>query len=39
MHKIKPIDVTSKLLFPIWKMNEEDRDFTVMKIIIVRSEK
>ena len=31
--KIKPVDVTAKLLFPIWKMNEEDRDFTVMKII------
>ena len=37
--KIKPIDVTAKLLFPIWKMNEEDRDFTVMKIIIKGSEK
>ena len=37
--KIKPVDVTAKLLFPIWKMNEEDRDFTVMKIIIKGSEK
>ena len=37
--EIKPIDVTSKLLFPIWKMNEEDRDFTVMKIIIKGSQK
>ena len=37
--KIKPVDVTEKLLFPIWKMNEEDRDFTVMKIIIKGSEK
>ena len=23
--KIKPVDVTAKLLFPIWKMNEEDK--------------
>ncbi len=32
--KIRPIDVTAKLLFPKWKMNEEDRDFTVMRIVI-----
>ena len=30
--KIKPIDVTSKLLFPIWKMNEEDRDLSLIHI-------
>ena len=32
--KIKPIDVTSKLLFPKWEMKEGDKDFTVMRIII-----
>ena len=32
--KIKPIDVTSKLLFPKWEMKEGDRDFTIMRIII-----
>jgi len=31
---IRPIDVTSKLLFPKWKMKEGDQDFTVMRIIM-----
>ena len=33
-YKIRPIDLTAKLLFPKWKMDEDDRDFTVMRIII-----
>ena len=33
-HKIRPIDMTAKLLFPKWKMKEGDKDFTVMRIII-----
>lgn len=32
--KIKPIDVTAKLLFPKWEMKDGDKDFTVMRIII-----
>lgn len=32
--KIKPIDFTSKLLFPMWELKEGDEEFTVMKIII-----
>lgn len=32
--KIRPIDFTSKLLFPMWEMKEGDKDLTVMKIII-----
>ncbi|MEE2953615.1 MAG: saccharopine dehydrogenase C-terminal domain-containing protein [Bacteroidota bacterium] len=32
--KIKPIDVTTKLLFPKWEMKDGDKDFTVMRIII-----
>lgn len=32
--KIRPIDVTAKLLFPIWKMKPGEGDFTVMKVII-----
>jgi saccharopine dehydrogenase-like NADP-dependent oxidoreductase len=32
--KIKPIDFTSKLLFPLWELKEGDAEFTVMKIII-----
>jgi lysine 6-dehydrogenase len=31
---IRPIDVTSKLLFPKWEMKEGDKDFTVMRIIM-----
>jgi lysine 6-dehydrogenase len=32
--KIRPIDLTAKLLFPIWKLKPGEGDFTVMKIII-----
>ncbi|NWF88771.1 MAG: saccharopine dehydrogenase family protein [Ignavibacteriaceae bacterium] len=32
--KIKPIDFTSKLLFPIWELKEGDEEFTVMRIVI-----
>ena len=31
---IRPIDLTSALLFPKWKMAPGDKDFTVMRIII-----
>ncbi|MCJ7555188.1 MAG: saccharopine dehydrogenase family protein [Ignavibacteriaceae bacterium] len=33
-NKIKPIDFTSKLLFPMWELKDRDADFTVLKIII-----
>lgn len=32
--KIKPIDFTSKLLFPLWELKPRDKEFTVMKVII-----
>ena len=32
--KIRPIDLTAKLLFPKWKLQAGDRDLTIMKIII-----
>jgi lysine 6-dehydrogenase len=32
--KIRPIDLTTKLLFPIWKLKPGEGDFTIMKIII-----
>ncbi len=32
--KIKPIELTSKLLFDHWMFEEGDEDFTVMKIVI-----
>ncbi len=32
--KIRPIDLTSKLLFPKWKLNEGEVDITVMQVIV-----
>ncbi|HEX9251391.1 MAG TPA: saccharopine dehydrogenase family protein [Ignavibacteriaceae bacterium] len=32
--KIRPVDFTSKLLFPMWELKDGDKEFTVMKIII-----
>jgi saccharopine dehydrogenase-like NADP-dependent oxidoreductase len=29
-----PMDLTSKLLFPIWKLNKGEEDLTIMKIIV-----
>lgn len=30
--KVRPIDVTSKILFPQWKYEEGEEDFTVMRV-------
>ncbi len=32
--KIRPIDLTARLLFPKWELKPGDRDITVMKLII-----
>jgi saccharopine dehydrogenase-like NADP-dependent oxidoreductase len=32
--KIRPIDVTAKLLFPKWQLKEGEEDFTIMRITI-----
>ena len=32
--KIKPISVTSKLLFEVWRLKENEADFTVMQIVM-----
>jgi len=32
--KVRPLDVTSRLLFPKWKLREGEADLTVMKIIV-----
>ena len=37
--KVKPIDLTARLLFPMWEMKKEDEDFTVMRIKISGEEK
>ena len=31
---IKPLDLTAKLLFPKWKLNEGEADITVMKVVV-----
>jgi saccharopine dehydrogenase-like NADP-dependent oxidoreductase len=31
---VRPLDLTAKLLFPLWKLKESDADFTVMRIIV-----
>jgi saccharopine dehydrogenase-like NADP-dependent oxidoreductase len=36
--KIRPIDVTAKLLFPKWKLKKGEEEFTVMRIRIQGSE-
>ena len=32
--KVRPIDMTAKLLFPMWKMEPGEADVTVMKVVI-----
>jgi saccharopine dehydrogenase-like NADP-dependent oxidoreductase len=32
--KVRPIDITTKLLFPIWEMRPGDEDITVMRVTI-----
>ncbi|MHB8054945.1 MAG: saccharopine dehydrogenase family protein [Candidatus Aminicenantales bacterium] len=32
--RVRPLDVTSKLLFPKWKLREGENDVTVMKIVV-----
>ncbi|MCX6284531.1 MAG: saccharopine dehydrogenase NADP-binding domain-containing protein [Bacteroidetes bacterium] len=32
--KVRPIDLTSSLLFPKWKFTSEDVDITVMKVVV-----
>ncbi|MCX5786412.1 MAG: saccharopine dehydrogenase NADP-binding domain-containing protein [Elusimicrobia bacterium] len=31
---IRPLDFTAKLLFPMWKLKEGEKDFTVMRVIV-----
>lgn len=37
-HKIRPVDLTAKLLFPKWKLKPGEGDITVMRIIIAGEE-
>ncbi len=31
--RVRPLDVTSKLLFPMWKRQDDDTEFTVMRVM------
>lgn len=35
---ISPIEFTSKLLFPKWKMEQDEEDFTIMRVTVENSE-
>ena len=32
--KIRPVDLTAKLLFPMWKLKESEKEFTILKVIV-----
>jgi lysine 6-dehydrogenase len=32
--KLRPVDMTAKLLFPMWKLNEGEVDLTLMQIVV-----
>jgi lysine 6-dehydrogenase len=36
--KIKPVDFTTSLLFPMWELKEEDEDFIALRVIIEAKE-
>jgi saccharopine dehydrogenase-like NADP-dependent oxidoreductase len=33
-NSVRPLDVTTRLLFPLWELKEGEEDFTVMRIIV-----
>ena len=33
-HSIRPIDLTTQLLFPKWKLGEEEAEFTLMNVMV-----
>ncbi len=33
-HDVRPIDLTARLLFPMWKLQPDEGDLTVMKIMV-----
>ncbi|MEP6467368.1 MAG: saccharopine dehydrogenase C-terminal domain-containing protein, partial [Parafilimonas sp.] len=37
--KISPLQFTSKILFNEWKLNDEEEELTVMKVILISAEK
>lgn len=37
--QVRPIDVTAKLLFPVWELKKGEEDFTMLRVIIKGKEK
>jgi lysine 6-dehydrogenase len=37
-HSILPIEFTTKLLFPLWKLKPNEEEFTIMRIVIIGKE-
>lgn len=37
--KIRPLDVTTTLLFPMWKLDPEEEEFTIMRLNVIGTEK
>ena len=33
--RIRPVDLTAKLIFPLWKLNPDEEEFTIMRIVII----
>ena len=38
-NKVRPVDLTSSLMFPQWQLKEGEEEFTVMRIIIEGQDK
>lgn len=32
--QVRPLDVTAKLLFPVWELKKEEEDFTMLRVIV-----
>lgn len=32
--RVRPVDVTAKMLFPQWKLAEKDRDLTILRVTV-----
>lgn len=37
--QVRPLDVTAKLLFPVWELKKDEEDFTMLRVVIKGDEK
>ncbi len=37
--QVRPMDVTAKLLFPVWELKKDEEDYTMLRVIIKGKEK